>query len=97
LLVGVVALLAIATGCGGSEDTNPGTDADSEPVVAADCLVVLHGKGGEGQAAMLDGDRAIIQPDGTESGWGGLQWIYAEPGAFDDGLASIDAEVDAAG
>lgn len=94
--IGVVVALVAAAGCGGTDDAGSTVDPEPEQVEAADCLVLLHGKGGEGRVATLDGDRAIVQPDGTESGWGGLQWIYAEPGPFGDGLASIGAEVEAA-
>lgn len=49
-------------------------------VAAADgrqCIVRLHGKGGNGRDASTDdnGFRSV-RPTGNEDGWGGRQWIY---------------------
>ncbi len=89
-------MVVLTVGCGSSDSDSSGSGSPDDSVVAEDCLVWLHGKGGQGGQTTLDGDRAVVRPEGTEPGWDGRQWIYAEQDSFDDGVEVITAAADAA-
>lgn len=95
-LVAGIAMLVLLVGCGSSDSDSSGQEGAAEPVQAEQCLIWLHGKGGNGGATTLDGGLAVVRPEGTAPGWDGRQWIYAEPGPFDDGVAVITEAADAA-
>ncbi len=38
---------------------------------------------------------AVVRPEGTEPGWDGRQWIYAESSSFDEGVGVIADAADA--
>ncbi len=88
-------MLLLVVGCGSSDSASSGSEPPSDPVSAEACLIWLHGKGGQGGATTLDGDLAVVRPQGTEPGWDGHQWIYAEPESFDDGIGVIADAADA--
>jgi pimeloyl-ACP methyl ester carboxylesterase len=82
---GATALLTLAVstvmvGCGNdiSSDSNSTT---SQPIgssagLSSDCVVRLHGKGGNGEAVRVDGGITELSPSGNAEGWGARQWLY---------------------
>lgn len=81
-----------------------GSDAPSEPSAdltvadGATCRVLLHGKGGNGGATIVDGDGiSVVQPTGPASGWGGRQWLYGTDADYQAGVEAISASLDEAG
>ena len=54
--------------------TTTTTAAGGDPV---QCIVRLHGKGGNGGDTSIDGNGVrTLMPSGNEDGWGARQWIY---------------------
>ncbi len=89
----VCAAFAIATGCAGAADD----EATPTAVTAADCIVVLHGKGGTGAEPLLRSGRAVLAPDGNGEGWGGREWRYSNDADFSDALERVRRTVEGAG
>ena len=85
ILVTVIAIAAAA--CGGT-DGDDGSAFVAEQT-ADDCLLRLHGKGGDGATPRVEGDLAVIQPRGNDQAWNGHQWDYRT----DDGYADARAIV----
>lgn len=74
-------LLAVGCGSSSTEDAEaPDLGADN------DCVVWLHGKGGEGAPATRVGDQVFVYPEGNGEAWGGHEWAYADP---DDLVAAV--------
>jgi poly(3-hydroxybutyrate) depolymerase len=83
------AALAVAVGCGGDDDV-----ARPSAVAADDCIVVLHGKGGEGADPVVDGGVAVLAPEGNGEGWGGREWRYANDTDLTAALDRVRRTVD---
>jgi pimeloyl-ACP methyl ester carboxylesterase len=94
-VVAISAAIAVSVGaCGGSEAASPPPVND---VSAQQCIVRLHGKGGDGTDSVLDDGVAIIAPRGNAEGWGGWQWIYFPPAEYDEARDVVASAVDEAG
>ena len=82
--------------------TAPRTTVPPAPVLPAGpsgpkCVVWLHGKGGNAQAATTVGDRTDLRPGGNASGWGGRQWLYYPDSGFAQVRSIVAAAIDGAG
>lgn len=83
LVLLVVAVLVAA--CGGDDGDGAADAAAFVPTeVADDCLLRLHGKGGDGAAPRVDDDVLVISPRGNAAGWDAFQWDYRTEGGFAD-------------
>jgi len=71
--------------------------AAPNPANATHCAVRLHGKGGGGSAASVQGDVTYLAPAGNASGWGGRQWLYSTESAYQTARAAVADVIDAAG
>jgi hypothetical protein len=69
---------------GNTPDGSTAADAGGEAAAEAGpppgplkkCVVMLHGKSGNGFAPQDRGDYLLVGPTGNADGWGGKQWIY---------------------
>ena len=91
-LVAVLGLGTTALGhprAGGSERT-------PEPV-GQRCVVLLHGKGGEGDSTEIDEQGvATIRPTGNAEAWDGWEWRYFPDESFDEALTIVNEAAAAA-
>lgn len=75
-----------ATDAPGSNELQPPstatTPANPSAAGATNCLISLHGKGGNGSATKVSGNVVHIFPTGNGTGWGGRQWSYASNAEF---------------
>lgn len=90
----VAAGVVLIAACGGSDAAAPPPTND---VRAEQCIVRLHGKGGDGTASTVDDGIATISPRGNAEGWGAWQWIYFPAAEYDDARALVATAIDAAG
>jgi hypothetical protein len=63
-----------------------------------DCLVLLHGKGGTGQASFATTDAGgtsvlVISPTGNADGWDGRQWLYFPDAEYTAARTIVDDAV----
>jgi dienelactone hydrolase len=89
--------LALTGACGDADDTDDDTAGGRAPVTAERCRVDLHGKGGDGAPARLDGDVAVLSPTGNGEGWGGREWRYASDDELAAAIAAVRTAIDDAG
>lgn len=89
VVLAVVALVASACGGGGDSDSiDPAAFVPTE--IADDCLLVLHGKGGDGAVPSTDADGVLtIAPRGNAEGWDGHQWDYRTDDTYADARAIV--------
>ena len=94
----VLAMTAAATGCG--EDSSSAGPATTFPTdfEAANCLVTLHGRSGDGAAPRRHDGWAELSPPANEA-WegGGRVWVYDTEDAYADARSAVTEVVDAAG
>ena len=65
-------LIGTATACSSEAATPTGP-----PPTGDRCLVLLHGKGGRGEAPSVDAEGVVkLVPNGNQSDGGGRKWIY---------------------
>lgn len=83
----VILVALAAASCGGSESEDGSAFVPTE--VADDCVLLLHGKGGDGAAPTFDGDVLVIQPRGNAEGWNGHQWDYRTDDGYRDARAIV--------
>ena len=93
--------MIVALGACGDQSRTVARDSasgESSPkVVAERCTVILHGKGGDGQPAVLVDDNTVrLSPRGNAEGWGGRQWLYFPDQRYEEALAVVVDTVDAA-
>ena len=92
-LVGFVLFALVAAGCGSDSADVP----VQQDVTAAECIVRLHGKGGDGAATEFAGSVAIVSPRGNGEAWGGHQWEYATADALADAVTLVTDELNPVG
>lgn len=90
----LAALVAIASCATGSE-SDPITTGPA--VSASECIVSLHGKGGDGRAAEVRDGVAVLSPRGNDEGWGGRQWNYLDDEAYGEATAVVADTIDETG
>ena len=88
-----VAIVLSAAACGGDEPA-----AFAEPDQQNDdCLVRLHGKGGDGRAWEFDDEVAVISPRGNDEAWSGYQWNYLTESDYAEARALVADAFEATG
>lgn len=88
-LVGAI-LLALSACDGGAADS-------AADLAAAECIVLLHGKGEGGAPTRLDGEIAVISPTGNGSAWGGREWRYGTDEELEAATSIVTVDVDTHG
>jgi pimeloyl-ACP methyl ester carboxylesterase len=98
-LTAVVAGIALF-GCG--DDSGAGSNRAMTPSIGtqpnwpSDCVVRLHGKGGNGEPARVDGDITELSPSGNAEGWGARQWVYDSEQRYAQARAIVADALDGA-
>lgn len=97
----LVASLALVAGCGAKTEAtaSPGAAGERAPVGGTKCLLVLHGKGGEGGESYVENDVTKHFPAGNASAesWGGRQWIYFPDDKYDEAKQIVTSAVEGCG
>ena len=99
-LVGAMVMFSavISSGCGddgrSTADNAVGGSTAARPVVSSDsdCVVRLHGKGGDGEPTRMINGVVEVSPAGNGEGWGARQWSYAAEDDYVEARAIV-AEV----
>lgn len=103
---GVTALLlltisAVSAGCGDEPVSGPssaGPQSIESPVEwPSDCVVRLHGKGGDGEPSRVANDVTEVSPSGNADGWGARQWVYDSDDRYAQARAIVAEALDGAG
>ena len=98
-LMAVIASIAMI-GCG--DDTgavpNPTTTQSigTSRNWPSNCVVRLHGKGGNGEPARVAGDLTELSPAGNAEGWGARQWVYDSDERYAQAKAIVADALDGA-
>ena len=92
----VLAVGIVLTGCGGSNSNSTAQSIGSSPDWPSDCVVRLHGKGGDGEPARVVGDVTELAPTGNAEGWGARQWIYDSDEEYAQAAAIVADALDGA-
>ena len=97
----LLAVSAVLVGCG--DDISSSSDSMAPPPIESDlvgpsnCVVRLHGKGGNGEPARVDGDIIELSPTGNADGWGARQWVYDSDDRYAQARAIVADSLDSAG
>ena len=101
MLMTVFACMA-ATGCVADPGSRSGSGTASTPsaeptrALPPNCVVRLHGKGGDGAPVRVVGNISELSPAGNREGWGARQWVYDSDTEFAQAkVAVMDALDDA--
>lgn len=86
----VLALLAVAIGCGDGSDPSAVETPAGGGASTDRCVVRLHGKGGAGAETVVQDDVTVISPDGNAEGWGARQWLYFPDGEYTAARTVVD-------
>ncbi len=87
-VVTLVAVLGLGTTALGHHA--PAEASAPEPV-GQRCVVLLHGKGGEGDSTEIDEQGvATIRPTGNAEAWDGWEWRYFPDESFDEALTIVN-------
>lgn len=105
----LVVCATVASSCAGdtggsaqpAEDgAQPAEEGAASAVANGDrCLLVLHGKGGEGGESYVENDATKIFPAGNASAesWGGRQWLYFPQEKYEEARSIVVDAVDGCG
>ena len=101
LLTVVVGMIVVGCGESTGSDSRSGSPTTSPIALSTswppNCLVRLHGKGGEGEPARVVGDVTELAPTGNADGWGARQWVYESDEQLATAKAAITESLDTAG
>ncbi|WP_420451199.1 hypothetical protein [Ilumatobacter sp.] len=93
-----ISLASALAACAAGSDDDAGGGAPASSSDAVDrCVVVLHGKGGDGGETTTEGGSATIRPTGNAEGWGGRQWLYFPEERFAEATDVVSGALDDAG
>lgn len=97
----LLAVGTVAAGCGDESSSGPTSISSQSMDFSADrpskCIVRLHGKGGNGEPARVDGDITELSPTGNADGWGARQWVYGSDDQYAEARAIVAQTLDGAG
>jgi pimeloyl-ACP methyl ester carboxylesterase len=104
MMRGTTALLlavgVVMAGC--NDDIGSRSDSTvSQPIETsvdgpADCVVRLHGKGGDGEPSRVTDEVTEVSPTGNAEGWGARQWVYDSDERYSQARAIVAEALDGA-
>ena len=90
----------VSVGCGDQPSSGPDPGSTQSIESSAEwpskCVVRLHGKGGNGEPARVDGDITELSPTGNADGWGARQWVYDSDDQYAQARAIVADALDGA-
>jgi pimeloyl-ACP methyl ester carboxylesterase len=93
----LVALMASACGQQAADEVAGPPDPILPPGATKKCVMLLHGKSGNGQPSTVTAGIEYLRPSGNGTGWGGREWRYFPEEGYAQVRATLQATLDSAG